>query len=62
LKTGEMTGYSTSYAGYPSNMQPALAYAADIGGAQGANAWKVFMARSVKPDYRLGPQFDIVPR
>ncbi|MCD2519706.1 hypothetical protein LQ564_25740, partial [Massilia sp. G4R7] len=55
LKTGEMTGYSTAYAGYPSNMQPALAYAADIGGAQGANAWKVFMARSVKPDYRFGP-------
>jgi len=62
LKIGEMTGYSTAYAGYPSNMQPALAYAANVGGAAGANAWKVFMARSVKPDYRFGPQFNIVPR
>ncbi|WP_229423029.1 hypothetical protein [Telluria aromaticivorans] len=62
LKVGEMTGYSAAYAGYPSNMQPALAYAADVGGADGAKAWSVFMARTVKPDYRFGPQFDIVPR
>lgn len=62
LKTGEMTGYSAAYAGYPSNMQPALAYAADIGGADGAKAWSVFMSRSVKPNYALGPQFNIVPR
>ena len=62
LKVGEMTGYSGAYAGYPSNMQPALAYAADIGGADGAKAWSVFMSRSVKPNYALGPQFDIVPR
>ncbi|VXC21768.1 conserved exported hypothetical protein [Massilia sp. 9I] len=62
LKVGEMTGYSGAYAGYPSNMQPALAYAADVGGADGAKAWQVFMSRSVKPDYRFGPQFDIVPR
>ena len=62
LKVGEMTGYSGAYAGYPSNMQPALAYAADIGGADGARAWQIFMSRSVKPNYTLGPQFDIVPR
>jgi hypothetical protein len=62
LKVGEMTGYSAAYAGYPSNMQPALAYAADIGGADGVKAWSVFMSRSVKPNYALGPQFDIVPR
>ncbi len=62
LKAGEMTGYSGAYAGYPSNMQPALAYAADVGGADGAKAWQVFMSRSVKPNYATGPQFDIVPR
>lgn len=62
LKVGEMTGYSAAYAGYPSNMQPALAYAADVGGADGARAWAVFMSRSVKPNYALGPQFNIVPR
>lgn len=62
LKVGEMTGYSSATAGYPSNMQPALAYAADAGGKEGKQAWTVFMARSVKPDYSTAPQFDIVPR
>ena len=62
LKVGEMTGYAAAYAGYPANMQPALAYAADVGGTDGARAWQVFMSRSVKPDYRPGPQFAIVPR
>lgn len=62
LKVGEMTGYSSVATGYPSNMQPAIAYAADIGGAPGAAAWTVFNNRSVKPNYGLGPQFAIVPR
>ncbi|GAB3456200.1 hypothetical protein GCM10027321_09780 [Massilia terrae] len=62
LKAGEMTGYSSSETGFPSNMQPALAYAADVAGEAGEKAWKVFMARSVKPDYGDGPQFAIVPR
>lgn len=62
LKVGEMTGYSDSTMGYPSNMQPALAYAANVGGADGKRAWAQFMARSVKPDYRYAPQFAIVPR
>jgi hypothetical protein len=62
MKVGEMTGYSNYTMGFPSNMQPALAYAADVGGVSGANAWSTFMSRSVKPDYRLGPQFDIIPR
>lgn len=62
LKPGEMTGYSASDAGYPSNMQPALAYAADVLGEPGRRAWRQFMARSVKPDYGRGPQFAIVPR
>jgi hypothetical protein len=62
LKVGEMTGYSSSETGFPSNMQPALAYAADAGGDAGRKAWALFMARSVKPDYGQGPQFAIVPR
>jgi hypothetical protein len=62
LKVGEMTGYSSSPTGFPSNMQPALAFAADAGGDAGKKAWAVFMARSVKPDYGSGPQFAIVPR
>jgi hypothetical protein len=62
LKIGEMTGYSAAYAGYPSNMQPALAYAANVVGTSGITAWNVFMKRTVKPNYALGPQFAIVPR
>jgi hypothetical protein len=62
LKLGEMTGYSAAETGFPSNMQPALAYAADVGGDAGKKAWAVFMARSVKPDYGNGPQFAIIPR
>jgi hypothetical protein len=57
-----MTGYSKVVTGYPSNMQPALAYAAEVGGSEGASAWAVFNARTVKPNYGLGPQFAIVPR
>jgi hypothetical protein len=62
LRVGEMTGYSTSETGMPSNMQPALAYAADALGDEGMRAWNRFMARSVKPDYGKGPQFAILPR
>jgi hypothetical protein len=62
LKPGEMEGYSDSAAGYPSNLQPALAYAADAGGQAGREAWQRFMARSVKPDYSAAPVFAIVPR
>jgi hypothetical protein len=62
LKVGEMTGYSSATSGYPSNMQPALAYAADTGIAGGKAAWIVFMGRSVKPNYGTAPQFAIVPR
>ena len=59
---GEMTGYSTSPAGYPSNMQPALAAAVDAGIPQAQEAWATFMNRSAKPDYRSAPQWAIVPR
>lgn len=62
LKVGEMTGYSSSTTGYPSNMQPALAYAADAMGTAGRTAWNVFANRAVKPNYGNGPQFAILPR
>lgn len=62
LMVGEMTGYATTPIGYPSNMQPALAYSVAVGGAQAAAAWKTFMARPIKPDYTDNAQFAIVPR
>ena len=62
LRVGEMTGYSSSVVGFPSNMQPALAYAVSVNGAAGAAAWTLFNSRSVKPDYSVGAQFAIVPR
>jgi hypothetical protein len=62
LRVGEMTGYAPSVAGYPANMQPALAYASTVSGEAGKRAWALFMARAVKPDYGIGPQFAIVPR
>jgi hypothetical protein len=62
VKLNEMTGYSNATAGYPSNMQPALAAAADAMGEAGKAAWALFMSRSVKPDYRTAPEWAIVPR
>jgi hypothetical protein len=62
LQAGEMVGYSGAASGFPSNLQPALAYAATAAGAQGKAAWAQFMARSVKPNYGAEPQFAIVPR
>jgi hypothetical protein len=62
LQAGEMTGYSSTNTGYPSNMQPALAYSVDSGAPNAASAWQKFMQRSVKPDYENGPQFAILPR
>jgi hypothetical protein len=62
LKPGEMVGYSAGPEGYPSNLQPALAAAAESGVAGGREAWAKFMGRSVKPDYTSEPQFAIVPR
>lgn len=62
LAPGEMTGYASGALGFPSNMQPALAYAASVAGEDGRKAWDLFMARPVKPNYGLGPQFAIVPR
>jgi hypothetical protein len=62
LKVGEMDGYATSAMGYPANMQPALAYAADVTPGRGRAAWAKFAARPIKPTYTNGAQFAIVPR
>jgi hypothetical protein len=61
LKVGEMTGYSSSVEGYPSNSQPALAILVDTGMPNASAAWNQFMARSVKPDYSTEPVWAIVP-
>lgn len=62
LKVGEMTGYSLSATGFPSNMQPALAAAVDSRVTGSDQAWTIFMSRTVKPNYALEPQFAIIPR
>jgi hypothetical protein len=62
LRIGEMNNYSSSAVGFPSNMQPALAYSADAGGKRGADAWSLFMSRSVKPNYAGEPEWAIIPR
>ena len=62
LRVGEMNNYSSSAVGFPSNMQPALAYSADAGGKAGADAWALFMSRSVKPNYAYEPEWAIIPR
>lgn len=62
MKLGDLGGYSNLTTGFPANMQPAVAYAADYGGERGKQAWAKFMLRTVKPDYGLGPQFAVVPR
>jgi len=56
LKIGEMTGFSDSALGYPSNMQPALAYSVDVGGSAGKQAWTLFMSRTVISFYGDQPQ------
>jgi hypothetical protein len=61
-QVGDMGGLSNYVMGYPSNMQPALAYAVDSGIANSKRAWDLFMSRTVKPDYSLGPHFSIIPR
>lgn len=59
---GDMANISRGNMGYPSNMQPALAYSADSGIANSKNAWTLFMGRTRKPDYSIGAQFAIIPR
>jgi len=62
LQPQEMTGYSNAPEGYPSNMQPALAYAVDSGVPGAKDAWAKFSLRANQPDYSTSPQFAIVPR
>lgn len=61
-KLNDMGQLSDYYMGYPSNMQPALAYSVDSGNPSAKAAWALFTSRTVKPDYSMGPQFSIVPR
>ncbi|MBY0243272.1 MAG: hypothetical protein K2X55_28600, partial [Burkholderiaceae bacterium] len=61
MKVGQMSGYADDPQGYPSAMQPALAYSVGANPG-GAAAWKQFFSRAVKPDYSTGPEFNIVPR
>jgi len=58
---GEMEGFAYDIAGYPSNMQPALAVAVDSGVANASAAWSKFENRTVKPDYSHSPQWAVVP-
>ncbi|MCX4029825.1 hypothetical protein H0A36_15920 [Endozoicomonas sp. SM1973] len=62
LTFGQMLGYSYSTEGFPSNLQIALAVAAESDNAGAFTAWQRFQQRSVKPNYNLGPQFALVPR
>lgn len=59
---GRMVGYADSDAGYPANMQPALAVSVAAGIPNAATAWSTFMGRSAKPNYRGAPQWAIIPR
>lgn len=59
---GEMEGYSSSPAGFPSNMQPALAASVDRGVDKSDKAWEIFDHRSVQPRYNNYPNWAIVPR
>lgn len=67
---GDLGGYSVSQEGYPSCLQPALAYSKTYGAPNAVSAWSVFDNRTVKPataepnqyGYHRGPQFAIVPR
>lgn len=59
---GRMVGYADAAMGYPANMQPALAVSVASGIPNANNAWSIFMGRSAKPDYRIAPQWAIIPR
>lgn len=64
-KAGSMMGYPRSALGYPSNMQPALAFAVDAGLSNAGAAWQIFDNRTekpVSPPYSEHSQFAIVPR
>ena len=60
--TRRMDGYADSTIGYPANLQPALAIAADAGVPNAQQAWTLFTTRDAKPKYQNGPQWNIIPR
>lgn len=62
LMLEEMIGYGRAPPGFPSNMRPALAVAADSGIEGGKEAWKRFIERKAKPSYEEYPVWAIVPR
>lgn len=64
MVANEMTGYAGIVTGFPSNMQPALAYAVDLfpDRARAALAWQRYDTRANQPKYGTGPQFAMVPR
>lgn len=59
--SNNMAGYPDAPAGFPANMQPALAAAVDRGYPGAAQAWQLFEGRSIKPDYSNYPNWAIVP-
>lgn len=69
VQTGQMIGYAWDPQGYPSNLQPALAVAVELGVENALLAWEIFENRSVKPTHLAGegggydhhPQWAIVP-
>lgn len=62
LQPGDLGNYPDDPTGYPSQLQPGLAAAADSGNPNGLAAWRKFMARPTKPSYSVQPQFALVPR
>ena len=63
-----MAGYPDAASGFPSNMQPALAYAVDAGTNGASLGWTRYMSRSPNPfnpsnrsGYTNYAQFSIVP-
>jgi hypothetical protein len=61
LRPGEMMGGAENPGGYPSNLQPALAAAVDLGVKGAQEAWEKFQARPVKPHAGVSAQWSIVP-
>lgn len=57
-----MDGYPEDAEGYPSNMQPALAAAVDLGVPGAAEAWAKYQSRAARPDFSPTPQWAVVPR
>ncbi|MCK5922375.1 MAG: hypothetical protein KAG66_15625, partial [Methylococcales bacterium] len=61
-KSKEMVGYSKSATGFPANMQPAIAAAADSTLPNAQKAWYIFDDRAAKPVYNDYPNWAIIPR